>query len=158
MKSAKRRKSEAAPTKQVGQGVPHRLTARGNPCRMAVNWPSRRSPRSGKSTTTNVDVSAFSGPPPPKKKGEGGEPKGKPSSFFVFFGGESPKRHTHRANKSLPSNRFLGVRLAKWLGLGSEEVFPSKLMFGCGSKLESQGYACFSLGFHLPSCHFGTVF
>ena len=29
---------------------------------------------------------------------------------------------------------------------------------GCGSKLKSQGYAGFSLWFHLPWCHFGTCF
>ena len=29
---------------------------------------------------------------------------------------------------------------------------------GCGSKFKSQGYAGFSLWFHLPRCHFGSLF
>ena len=44
-------------------------------------------------------------------------------------------------------------------GCGSKTRLPNgTLANGYGSKLKSWGYAGFSLGLHLPRCHFGTTF
>ena len=42
----------------------------------------------------------------------------------------------------------------KWFKI--TRFYPKVCLNGCGSKLKSQSYACFSLWFHLPSCNFGT--
>ena len=71
----------------------------------------------------------------------------------------SPFRGGFKEAKRKPPTfaRFPYVRHCIFPSVALNITFSSPL-YGFGSKLKSYGYAGFSLWFHLPRCHFGSIF
>ena len=93
-------------------------------------------------------------------------------SLLFFCGVEgrpAPKRRSHPSGTAWPTGKAeargiggVGAVGPQFEARGGGDFlrrgFRSTWIYGCGSKVKSQGYAGFRLWFHSPRCHFGYLF